>query len=133
MATKVSDDSKATKATKVTKATKATKPTKMEGKADGTKTVETKKVPDASVKGVKVAKDSSVGRDTGPRVARAAKASPSKHRPPKVSERQREHYIEVAAFYIAERRSFSPGDALTDWLAAEAEVDRLIAEGKLGN
>ena len=45
---------------------------------------------------------------------------------------RRGHYVEVAAYFIAERRGFAPGDPLADWLAAENEVDRLIAEGKLG-
>lgn len=50
----------------------------------------------------------------------------------KVPSAQRAHYIEVAAFYIAERRGFAPGDPLQDWVAAEAEIDRLLAEGRLG-
>lgn len=50
----------------------------------------------------------------------------------KVPQAQRSHYIEVAAFYIAERRGFAPGDPLQDWVAAEAEIDRLLAEGRLG-
>jgi hypothetical protein len=50
----------------------------------------------------------------------------------KVPQAQRAHYIEVAAFYIAERRGFTPGDPLQDWVAAEAEIDRLLAEGRLG-
>ena len=40
---------------------------------------------------------------------------------------QRNHYVQVAAFYIAERRGFAPGNPTDDWAAAEAEVDRLIA------
>jgi hypothetical protein len=48
-----------------------------------------------------------------------------------VGSEQRAHYIEVAAFYIAERRGFS-SDPVADWLAAEVEIDRLLAEGKLG-
>jgi hypothetical protein len=42
---------------------------------------------------------------------------------------QRHHYVSVAAFYIAERRGFTLGNPAEDWLAAEAEVDRLIASG----
>lgn len=45
---------------------------------------------------------------------------------------QRSHYVEVAAFYIAERRGFAPGNPVNDWLAAEAEIDALLAQGKLG-
>lgn len=44
---------------------------------------------------------------------------------------QRRNYIEVAAYFIAERHGFTPGRELTDWAAAEAEIDRLLAEGLL--
>jgi hypothetical protein len=46
-----------------------------------------------------------------------------------LSPEQRLHYVEVAAFYIAERRGFVTGDPDDDWSAAEAEVDRLITSG----
>lgn len=46
-----------------------------------------------------------------------------------LSAEQRNHYVEVAAFYIAERRGFVPGNPGDDWCAAELEVDRLIASG----
>ncbi len=42
---------------------------------------------------------------------------------------QRANYIEVAAFYIAERRGFAPGNTEQDYLDAAAEIDRLIAAG----
>ncbi len=45
---------------------------------------------------------------------------------------QRRYYVEVAAYHIAERRGFAPGDPLQDWVQAEAEIDRLLAEGRLG-
>ena len=48
---------------------------------------------------------------------------------PLLSTDQRNHYVAVAAFYIAERRGFTLGNPTEDWLAAEAEVDRLIASG----
>ncbi|MDD2926719.1 DUF2934 domain-containing protein [Rhodoferax sp.] len=48
---------------------------------------------------------------------------------PVLSTEQRNHYVSVAAFYIAERRGFTLGNPVDDWLAAEAEVDRLIASG----
>jgi hypothetical protein len=46
-----------------------------------------------------------------------------------LSTEQRNHYVSVAAFYIAERRGFTLGNPADDWMAAEAEVDRLIASG----
>lgn len=45
-----------------------------------------------------------------------------------LSEEQRRQYIEVAAYYIAERGGFNGGCDLENWLAAEAEIDRLLAE-----
>ena len=45
---------------------------------------------------------------------------------------QRRNYVEVAAYYIAERRGFANGDQTMDWLAAEEEIDRLLRENKLG-
>jgi hypothetical protein len=46
-----------------------------------------------------------------------------------LSAEQRNNFVQVAAFYIAERRGFVPGNPADDWLAAEQEVDRLIATG----
>lgn len=60
--------------------------------------------------------------------ATSAPARPARH---PVSEEQRRNYIEVAAYYIAERRGFSGTSALEDWTQAEAEVDRMLREGKL--
>lgn len=55
-----------------------------------------------------------------------AESSPVK---PVVTDDQRARYTEVAAFYIAERRGFAAGSPTDDWLAAEAEVNRLIDSG----
>jgi hypothetical protein len=42
---------------------------------------------------------------------------------------ERERMIAEAAYFRAERRGFSGGDPLTDWLEAEAEITaRLAAE-----
>lgn len=66
---------------------------------------------------------------------KAAKpAAPKKVKPATVKSAdidpsQRAHYIEVAAYYIAERRGFTPGDPGQDYLAAAAEIDRLIEAG----
>jgi len=64
-----------------------------------------------------------------------AVAKPAKSRAKKpggVPAEQRRNYIEMAAYYIAERRGFAPGNPLEDWIQAEAEIDRLLAEGRLG-
>lgn len=50
----------------------------------------------------------------------------------KVPARNREEMIAVAAYFRAEQRGFAPGDPHADWLAAAAEIDRLLqaeAEG----
>ena len=68
-------------------------------------------------------------------VPKAAAAKPARARGGKsagVPLEQRRHYVEMAAYYIAERRGFAPGDPLEDWVQAEAEIDRLLAEGRLG-
>lgn len=82
-------------------------------------------------------------KEAAPKKASSAKAASASAAKPKVSvakatagQRQvsndkRKHYIEVAAYYIAERRGFIGGNAADDWRAAEAEIDRLLAEGKL--
>lgn len=48
----------------------------------------------------------------------------------KLTEEQRRQYIEVAAYHIAEKCGFNSGCDLENWLAAEAEIDQLLVEGK---
>ncbi|MBI4995772.1 MAG: DUF2934 domain-containing protein [Rhodocyclales bacterium] len=48
-----------------------------------------------------------------------------------VDAEQRRYYVEVAAYYIAERRGFMDGHQAEDWIAAEMEIDRMLGEGKL--
>jgi hypothetical protein len=38
----------------------------------------------------------------------------------------RREMIAVAAYYRAERRGFTPGDPLNDWVEAEAEIARMF-------
>lgn len=49
----------------------------------------------------------------------------------KVSDSQRRQYIEVAAYYISERSEVNRCCDFDNWLAAEAEIDQLLAESKL--
>ncbi|HZT04046.1 MAG TPA: DUF2934 domain-containing protein, partial [Steroidobacteraceae bacterium] len=46
-----------------------------------------------------------------------------------VSEDTRRAMISQAAYLRAERRGFTPGSEVEDWLAAEAEVDALLRAG----
>ena len=55
----------------------------------------------------------------------------SARRKPEVSPEQRRSCVEIAAYFIAERHGFTPGREQEDWVAAEAEIDRMIAEGML--
>lgn len=68
-------------------------------------------------------------RKTAPAKAVSARAK----KPAGIPSEKRRHYIEMAAYYIAERRGFAPGNLLDDWVQAEAEIDRLLAEGRLGS
>jgi hypothetical protein len=43
-----------------------------------------------------------------------------------VADAARQRMIAEAAYYIAERRGFAPGNELDDWLAAEAEITSSI-------
>ncbi|MFN4148791.1 MAG: DUF2934 domain-containing protein [Rhodocyclaceae bacterium] len=50
---------------------------------------------------------------------------------PVLTPEQRRLYVEVAAYYIAERRGFQGGSEIEDWVQAEAEIDRMLREGIL--
>ena len=63
----------------------------------------------------------------------AKPVAPRAKKPAAIAPEQRRYYIEVAAYHIAERRGFQPGNDMDDWAQAEAEIDRLLAEGLLGN
>jgi chromosome segregation ATPase len=43
-----------------------------------------------------------------------------------VTPEERYHMIAEAAYFHAERRGFTMGDAAQDWLEAEAEIDRIL-------
>lgn len=44
----------------------------------------------------------------------------------------RRRMIAEAAYFRAEQRGFTGGDPLTDWIAAEAEVDAVLRDGDHG-
>jgi hypothetical protein len=68
----------------------------------------------------------------------AAPAAEPKRKPPvrihaapaTLSPAERHRLVEVAAYYIAERRGFGGGAHHDDWVQAEREVDAMIAAGK---
>jgi len=59
-----------------------------------------------------------------PSKARAKRAAVE---PPLVTPDRRRVMIAEAAYLRAERRGFAPGGEEEDWIAAEAEVDRLLS------
>lgn len=77
------------------------------------------------VKTVAPPKAKKVSTETAPQTHLKPSTAPK----PTLTTEQRNHYVAVAAFYIAERRGFTLGNPQDDWLAAEAEIDRLIASG----
>jgi hypothetical protein len=92
-------------------------------------TAKAKPVPKA--KPEPAAKAASASKATPKAAAAKPVRSPVK-KPAVVSAEQRRNYVEVAAYHIAERRGFAPGNPVDDWAQAEAEIDRLIADGLLG-
>ncbi len=48
-----------------------------------------------------------------------------------VTAEERRQLIARAAYFRAERRGFTPGSEIEDWLAAEAEVDRMHSRGSI--
>ncbi|MFA5912270.1 MAG: DUF2934 domain-containing protein [Burkholderiales bacterium] len=68
----------------------------------------------------------------------AAEKKPSKRatrapagRKPELNPEQRRRHVELAAYFMAERHGFTPGREHQDWLAAEAEIDRMLDAGLL--
>jgi hypothetical protein len=47
-----------------------------------------------------------------------------------ISAEVRHHYVQVAAYYIAERRGLHGGAEQQDWVLAEAEIERMISGGR---
>ncbi|MDP1653902.1 MAG: DUF2934 domain-containing protein [Rhodocyclaceae bacterium] len=81
-----------------------------------------------------------VKKATAPKAPTVKKAPAAKTAKPAVAKKpaapepaaeKRRFYVEVAAYYIAERRGFCGSSQLGDWVEAEAEVDRLLQEGVL--
>lgn len=83
----------------------------------------TAKAPAAKPAKPAAAKPAAAKKTEAPKAPKRAKAD--------VPAEQRRNYVEVAAYFIAERHGFTPGRELADWAAAEAEIDRLLAEGLL--
>ena len=70
-----------------------------------------------------VRKKSSAAKETP---ATAAAADSTVHRIV-TTPTERQHMIECAAYFRSQQRGFAPGFEMEDWLAAEAEVDQILA------
>lgn len=108
-------------------------PTKAGGKSATAKSAAAPKPKAASSRTAAVV--TSAG-EKAPMTAKPAKAPAKKETGSSGARRalapdQRRYYVEVAAYYIAERRGFRGDSQLDDWVAAEAEIDRLLREGIL--
>jgi len=55
----------------------------------------------------------------------AAKKTSSKSTP-QISDNERMRMVSEAAYYMAEHRGFTPGDELSDWLAAEQQINTQV-------
>jgi hypothetical protein len=115
------------------KSVSKTAPAKRTATPAVTGAAKTKPAPKAkpAVKPEPVAKAKAAPK-TAPKAAAAKPARPRVKKAAGVPPEQRRNYVEVAAYHIAERRGFAPGNPLEDWVQAEAEIDRLIAAGLLG-
>ena len=49
---------------------------------------------------------------------------------PWLTESQRHEAVQVAAYYLAERRGFEPGHELEDWINAEVQLDATFGTGQ---
>ena len=48
------------------------------------------------------------------------------HAPMVATAEERSEMIAVAAYYLAEHRGFTAGNATDDWLTAEQQIDRML-------
>lgn len=123
----------ATSTSKAKAATKAPAKSTTTVKAAATKTA-AKPAKAAAPKAPVKAAAKPAAKPTAPKAAKPAakKAAPAKKgNGPAVTPDQRRYYVEVAAYYIAERRGFHGGSQLSDWAQAEQEIEQLLAAGRI--
>lgn len=80
----------------------------------------------ATIVGTNVSRSPAAGAASRARQGRSSGARAS--HPAALAGEDRYRMIAEAAYYRAEQRGFEPGSELDDWLAAEIEVDALLAE-----
>ena len=74
---------------------------------------------------VKPAESTSMAKSEAPAKAAAAKPAVTK---PALSPAERMKMIAEAAYYLAQKRGFSGGNEVSDWVAAEKQVDTLLSK-----
>ena len=80
----------------------------------------------ADIVGTNVSRSPATGAAITARQARKSGAAAA--HPAALAGEDRYRLIAEAAYYRAEQRGFTPGSELDDWLAAEIEVDALLAD-----
>ena len=73
----------------------------------------------------KAAKRPSASMDSQSKTKRPAKANAVTR--PEITAESRRQMIEEEAYFRAEKRGFTSGDPVNDWLIAEEEIDQLLA------
>ncbi len=63
-----------------------------------------------------------------PKAIASARKTRTTRKASEISPGQRQEMVAEAAYLRAEQRGFGPGDPMEDWLAAEREVDLLLAQ-----
>jgi hypothetical protein len=90
-----------------------------------------KAAPASTATKAKTATKPATAKKAPTRTAAAGKPRGNGAKGLQVDPERRRNYVEIAAYYIAERRGFIGGNEIDDWAAAEAEIDRLLVDGKL--
>jgi hypothetical protein len=87
-------------------------------------------MPSSSKSSAAPARKSTAAKSTAaPKPADDAGAAPAKSSAkPALTPAERMKMIAEAAYYLAEKRGFTGGNELSDWVAAEKQVDTLISK-----
>lgn len=68
----------------------------------------------------------STGKTKAKAPAKHARAAGNQESSPETYECPREQMIAEAAYFRAEQRGFEPGNEMSDWLQAEADVEGIL-------
>lgn len=74
-------------------------------------------------------KSETVSKPKGGETARQTRESDEPGMAPANAAIPREQLIAVAAYFRAEQRGFAPGNEMSDWLDAEADVEHMLGNG----